>query len=241
MEQDNIRGKTEEEAKMLFLLKTMKAKHVEDTMKKGRFCFNHPGVFNKWERQDSAQFDAWDAHSARYVRHVIFAPILEEREGLFPLYGEPQKLADEAVMRFQSNYVKHSPICCFRIVDEDEVVIGADSFSFSLGDIVDRIMTEFGHDSYVMINARAFHERLYEKTNFIARFVTYRDTTNDYEFKAPAEYKDIIEQLFRKDERFEWQKEYRIVLPPSEDSPVFVELGSIKDIAFCGKISDLRV
>ena len=57
-------------------------------------------------------------------------------------------------------------------------------------------------------------------------------------FALDKEYQIIAEQLFRKDEKFAWQNEYRIALAPTEESPVFVEIGSIEDIACCGSLID---
>lgn len=224
---------------ILFLLKTMKAKHIDDTMKKGRFCFCYPSVFNKWEKPDSAQYDRWDAHSAHNATHLVYAPIVGERNGL-PVYGKVQKLADKAIVRVQTEEVRCSPICCFRMVEEHEVKCLYGGIDFSLGENASRIISEFGHDAYIMVEAKPFLDRLQEMHTCFAGPVVYKDTTNDHEFDVPDQYKDLVEQLFRKDERFLWQKEYRIVLPPCKESPFFVELGSIEDIAIRGMLSDLQ-
>lgn len=230
---------TKNEEPIRFLLKTMKEKHVEDTMKRGRFCFSHPSVFNKWENVDSAQYDKWDAHSAYNATHLVFAPIVGEKDGI-PVYGALKKLADKAIVRIQNETVRCSPICCFRMIEEHEVKCLPGEIEFSLGNNADRIMSEFGHDAYVMVEAAPFLNRLHEKYTYFAGAVVYKNTTNDYEFSVADQYKDLVEQLYRKDERFAWQKEYRIVLPPSEESPFFIELGSIEDIAICGKLSNLK-
>lgn len=224
---------------IVFLLKSMKQEYIEETMKKGRFCFNHPGVFNKWENTDSAQADKWDAHSAYEATHLIYAPIIGEKDGI-PMYGEVKKLADKGIVRVQSNLVKHIPICCFRMVERSEIMPLDDGFLFSLGETADRIMREFGHDSYIIIRSEPLIQRLREKYKVSYGMVVYKDVLNDYEFEVGEEKKDVVEQLFRKDEKFKWQKEFRFTLPPTPNSPVFVEIGSIEDIAKCGKISDLR-
>lgn len=230
----------EKENKVVFLLKSMKNEYVKDTLTKGRFCFNHPSIFNKWESKDAAQYDPWDAHSAYDITHVVYAPIIGEKDGM-PVYGKGDILTDQAIIHEQSNVAKHSPFCCFRFIEEKEVTWLEDGCEFSLGEIADRIINEFEHDSYIIIQAVPFIERVRKQCpESILGPVVYHDRLNDYEFSVPDGIKERVEQLFRKDERYSWQKEYRIVLPPTMTSQVFLELGSIEDIAICGKIADLR-
>lgn len=225
--------------KIIYLLKTMKQEYVEDTMKKGRFCFNHPAVFNKWEKVDSAQFDRWDAHSAYIADHLMYAPIIGENNGQ-PIYGKPKMIAGKAILHEQSRAARYSPICCFRYVERHEVIIEDHGITYSLGETADRIKNEFGHDSFIMIQAVPFLERLRSNYQCYCGDVVYKDTLNDYEFDVPEQIKEHVEQVFRKDKSFEWQKEYRVALLPTENSPVFIELGSIEDIAISGSISLLR-
>lgn len=229
------------ENKIIFLLKSMKSEYVEDTLKKGRFCFNHPAIFNKWEKTVSAQYDRWDAHSSYKATNLVYAPIIGEQNGT-PIYGKVMPLADKAIIHEQSKIVKHSPICCFRMVEENEAILTkSGTIHYSLGETADRIINEFGHDSFVLILAVPFLERMLEKyRNSICGPIVYKNTLNDYDFQVPEQFKDRVEQLLRKDEQYSWQKEYRIVLPPTKNSPVFAELGSIEDIAISGKIADLR-
>ena len=229
-----------QEEPIAFLLKSMKKEYVHDTMTKGRFCFNHPTVFSKWENPNSAQHDRWEAHDAYEVTNLMVAPIIEERKDKM-IYGAARKLADKGTVHMQNNSVKHTPICCFRCVFQSEIELYGDTMFYSLGKVADRIMQEFGHDAYVMIQLSPFLERLKEKAEiFACGRIVYRNLLNDYQFNVPEQYKEVIGQLFRKDEQFEWQKEYRIVLPPTVNAPVFIELSSIEDIAFCGDIADLR-
>ena len=238
-----------EERKILFLMKTMKAKHVDNTMKKGQFCFNHPSVFNRWENTYSAQSDIWDGHGSIIAENLVYAPILQDDEDAY-ICGEIKPLVDKANVHFQTNITKNTPVCCFRMIEENEVVFNHEmrTMNFSLGKTADRIINEFGHDSYILIHRASFIERLKKQNRFISRAVTYKDivrlgeislTSPDVQYKE--EFQELSEQLFRKDKRFEWQKEYRIALtPPTEKNPVFVEIGSIEDIAVSGKIADLR-
>ena len=229
-------------SKIPFLMKTMKAKYVEDTMKKGRFCFNHPSVFNKWESNDSAQFDRWDGFSSIIARDIMYFPIIDENENGI-IYDKGKKLSDKALFHMQSGLAKHTPICCFRIIEDEEVSIDyeAKTFSYSLGENADRIIKEFGHDSYIIIQTIPFLKRLINHYGIYKGAVTYKDVIRIGEICTDEQHQELVEQLFRKDKRFEWQKEYRIALtPPTEKNPVFVEIGSIEDIAISGRIADLR-
>ena len=228
----------ENNREFLYLLKSLKEKHVEDTMKKGRFCFNHPSIFNKWENSASAQSDRHDSHSAYDAIDIFFAPIIGEKDGV-PQYGEVKRLADKGIIRLQDNRVKHSPICCFRLVEKNEITVEEGAICYSLGETAKRIKNEFGHDSFVLIQAKPFLERVRKQYSCSTGSVVYRDTLNGYDFDVPDQCKEVVEQLYRKDERFAWQKEYRIVLPPTEETPVFIELGSIEDIAISGSMDDL--
>lgn len=233
-------SKTEKENRIVLLLKSMKNEYVNDTLTKGRFCFNHPVAFNVWESKDAAQYDPWDAHSAYDAIHLVYAPIIGEENGM-PVYGQGHKFADKAFIHEQSGAAKHSPICCFRFIEENEVMWSQNGFEFSLGETADRIINEFGHDSYIIIQAKPFIERVQKQCpSSLLGAVAYHDKLNNYQFPVPEEIKERVEQLFRKDERYSWQKEYRIALPPTKNSPVFLELGSIEDIAISGKIADLR-
>lgn len=225
---------------IVFLLKTLKEKHVESTMTKGRFCFSHPSVFNKWERDNSAQYDRWDGHSAYEATHLVYAPIIEDN-GDKIVYGEVKKLADRAIIHEQSATVKNTPICCFRYVQRDELIFDSgNSVDFTLGDTADRIKNEFGHDSFILINAANFLDRFRTKYKGLDGRVVYHDTLNDFEFNVDESIKSIVEQVFRKDKKYEWQKEYRFALQESTETPTFIELGSIEDIAITGELDYLK-
>lgn len=233
-------NKQKNDNQIIFLLKSMKKEYLNDTMKKGRFCFNHPTVYSKWEDASAAQYDRWEAHDAYEATRILVAPIIGEKNRQ-PIYGAVKKLADKAIIHMQSDSVKHTPLCCFRCISRNEFELVGNDMVFSLGETADRIIREFGHDTYVMIRIIPFLERLKAKVGTImAMGVVYHDLLNDYQFNVPAQYKEAVTQLFRKDKKYEWQKEYRIALSPTAESPVFVELGSIEDIAICGNIADLK-
>lgn len=232
--------KKKQEDVIILLLKTMKKEYLHDTMTKGRFCFNHPTVFSKWEDKDAAQYDRWEAHDSYEATNIVFYPIIGKKDGML-IYGQGRKIIDKAVIHTQSEAAKKTPVCCFRCITQNERVVDGDNLIYSLGDTADRIMREFGHDAFLIIQITPLFERLKKVIgDFIAMDVAYYDTLNGHPFNVAEEYKGIAEQLFRKDKKFQWQKEYRIALPPTEHSPVFVEIGSIEDIAICGDIADLR-
>lgn len=232
-----------ENREFIFLLKSMKKEYVESTIKKGRFCFNHPSVFNEGEDLNPAQVDKWDGHMSIKVKNLVIAPVLQDDENGY-VTGEVVPFADEAKLHIQSGVAKHTPICCFRIVEANEVLINTEekTLFYSLGDIADRIMKEFGHDSYVMIEAAPFIERIRKNHSVLRGSVIYEDTLKPGSFNIDQKYQDLAEQIFRKDKAYEWQKEYRIALcEPTENTPVFVELGSIEDITIAyGRLEDLR-
>ena len=226
----------------IFLLKSMKHEYLENTIKYGRFCFNHPNIFNRWEDQESAQYDKWDAHSAYAITRIVVNPQKDETTGV-PIIDSGIQYKAEGEMHFQNDYVKHTPICCFRCIRIKDVEVGHnDEVYFTLGDIAERIEKEFGHDSYLIVPARPFLELFAKKVQgFSAMEVLYQDTLNDYPFlplRKPT--REILEQLFRKDNKYAWQKEYRIVLSPTNNSPVFKAIGSIEDMAVYGKIGELK-
>lgn len=231
--------------KILFLLKTMQHEFLDDTINKGRFCFNQPAVFSKWEDESAAQADRWEAHDSYEATHLIVAPIIGEKDGR-PIYGKAKEFSNNAIIHTQSNEVKRSFICCFRAVTAKEVIVEQNRIYYSLDSIIDRIKNEFRHDAYVFIPIGAFLERFNAtKPTCMYGSVTYADVLNDVELEAnvPERLRSVAEQLFRKDKRFEWQQEYRIALPPDpnvDGQKKFVEIGSIEDIASYGLLEDLR-
>ena len=213
-------------------------------MKKGRFCFNHPTVFSEWEEKEAAQYDCWEAHSSHEAKDVMIFPMIGENENGTPIYGAGKKLCDQAIIHEQLESVKHTPICCFRAIEKEEVKYENGKLIYTLGETAKRIRNEFGHDSFVLIQAVPFIERI-EKTlgsRLVGRgSVIYKDVLNDNEFPhIDDKYQDEVQQLFRKDIKYEWQKEYRLTLQPSKESRILIEIGSIEDIAISRNIDDLE-
>ena len=65
-----------------FLIKTMKKKYLERTLKEGLLCFNTPSTFIAGEGLSSAQQDKYEAHLSFEARHIMVAPILYEDENI---------------------------------------------------------------------------------------------------------------------------------------------------------------
>jgi hypothetical protein len=225
---------------ILFLFKSMKQEHVDGSMKKGRFRFSHPSVFSGWEDKDSAQCDKWEGHGAHGLKHLYVAPYTKG-ETQPPPMDKWTKIADETTVHFESDAAKHTPICCFRAIRSDDLLSDKERRNayFPLHEIADRIRNEFNHDAYILVEATPFLERMRKSVPCCyTGAVIYQDTMNEPPFSLDKGHQIIAEQIFRKDEKFAWQKEYRIALAPAEKSPVFVEIGSIEDIACCGSLID---
>lgn len=223
-----------------YLLKTLKKEHLEETVHKGKFCFCHPQIFSRWEDQKSAQYDRWEGYSAYEVNHIVFAPIISNKDGKI-VYGQGSKIADRGIVHLQTDVAKKTPICCFRLVEESDLNRTDEKFIYSLGATTDRIRLEFQHDAFVLIKLVPFLERLGMNVSwYYARNVIYQNLLNSIQDEMDEENKEIIEQLFRKDERFKWQKEFRIILLPNEKMKSFVKVGSIEDISYHGDIDELK-
>lgn len=227
-------------SKIVFLLKTMESKYLSDTMGKGRFCFCHSNVFSCWEDSKAAQYDRWEGHSAFEANYIVFAPIVREEPGKI-VYGEGNILTDEGIVRLQTDIAKKTPICCFRAVDDSELTCIAGETVYSLGKTVDRIKQEFHHDAFVLIGFDPFIDRVRKVNCFrLAGNVIYQDLLNDYPYEIDETDREIMEQLFRKDEKYAWQKEFRIILHPDENEKKLVDIGSLADISVYGRIDELK-
>ena len=118
-----------------FLIKTMKKKYLERTLKEGRFCFNTPSAFIEGEGLASAQQDKYEAHLSFEARHIMVAPILYENEN-GPCYGNAERFVDRARAHFTTEDAKHTPLCSFRFVAQSELVKKYGAYFFRLGDVV---------------------------------------------------------------------------------------------------------
>ena len=235
----------EKNNKIVFLLKSLRSEYVEDTMEKGRFCFNKPSVFSTWEDKNAAQFDRWDAHSAYEAFDLVYAPINKDEGGVIE-YGTAKRFADKAIIHEQGSFAKQSFICCFRYLTPQEVEFCNNGIRLSLGMTANRIIEEFGHDSFLVIHAQSFLDRVAKKvpnsSTMIQGAVVYKDLLYADEFPFPEPVNSRISQLYRKDAIFSWQQEFRVVIASDNSSTEireFIEIGPIYDIACYGKLSDL--
>lgn len=224
---------------ILFLIKTMKHQYLESTLKQGRFCFNLPNVFNQSIDLKSAQQDKYDSYLSSSIQHLVVAPIISA-PGQAIKYGKSNLISDHATIHYISDVVKQTPLCSFRKVEATDIESKYDVFFFCLGSTVDRIKEEFGHDAFILIwNVPAFFNRLSKITSYFAKSIHYGDIDLQYQrFLDSVKFEQKI--MFQKSEDYAWQKEFRIILPPIDMGPQFVEIGSIEDIAWGGDVEDLR-
>ena len=224
----------------MILIKTMKKKHLASTLKEGRFCFNVPVVFNNGVSLAAAQQDVHDSHFPLNVLHPMIAPIVYEDEN-GPHYGEIIELADKATMHLQTFLSAHTPLCSFRLVKEQEFVYKYGVAFFRLGNLVDRIKTDFQHDTYIIVfDAETLIDRIAQNFRLCARDVHYGPIDEKFkEYTGKVGYDQAA--MFIKDEAFEWQQEFRIIIKPNElQDKLFVQVGSIEDIAYGGDLEQLR-
>ena len=217
----------------------MKQKHLDSTLKKGEFCFNVPSVFIKGKSLCSAQQDSWDSHLTFDAYHLMVAPIIYEDEH-GPYYGPVMELSKHAKIHQITNESERTPICSFREVHDDEYRWKYGAIFFRLGDTVDRIKREFGHDAFVLVDSEALLSRINAKMTCCARSVHYGDIDEEFQKYIDATSESQA-AMFQKRNEYQWQQEYRIILQPNEDKDrVFVEVGPIEDIAVGGILDLLR-
>lgn len=223
-----------------FLIKTMKKKYLERTLKEGRFCFNTPSAFIEGEGLASAQQDKYEAHLSFEARHIMVAPILYENEN-GPCYGNAERFVDRARAHFTTEDAKHTPLCSFRFVAQSELVKKYGAYFFRLGDVVDRIREDFQHDAYIFIlEPQVFGRRIFQTEPCFSYKVHYGDINSKFDrFITQVGYNTA--PLFQKSPSYQWQQEFRIILEPKEnEGKHFVNIGSIEDIAFGGDLEQLR-
>ena len=225
--------------KIIFLMKTLKSDFLKSTMD-GGLHFRYPNSFSKTNNDlASGQIDKWDSHlSFTSYDEFFMAPIGEDGK---PDIENRTVIARNIPVHLISNISEKTPICCFRKIEECDIERYGNAFRFRLGNTVDRIQTEFnGHDSFILIiRWKEFLNRIEEKTPFFARSIHYGDVNKEY-IEFYNETPMIQAEMFQKDEKYSWQKEFRIILPPGEGYPKTINIGSIRDIAICGKLEKLR-
>lgn len=226
---------------IIFLIKTMKKQYLNAALKKGELCFNYPTLFNSSKTLEIAQRDEWDSHTSIVTNKLFYAPIISEEKNKIT-YGQIETIADQISIRLLTAKNKQTPLCSFRTVNEEDFVKEEDVYRLYLGDTVDRIRKEFGHDSYILIfKPLAFLRRLMEVTSCYAHSVFYCDQIdNEYQEYLNNNYFEQKE-MFQKGNAYSWQKEYRVILYPQKGNESrLVQIGSLEDIAYGGDIDDLK-
>lgn len=228
------------EEDIVFLVKTLKKEYLQSTLE-GKLFFSCPDTFiSTGNNLASGQQDVYDSHLSFQAYHLVVAPIIAEDENGIR-YGKGKKIADSARIHQINATSRHSPMICFRKVDESDIKVVDDCTIFALGDLVDTINLEMGHDAFILIAyPLEFHKRLNEKERFFGRSIHYGDIDEQFQ-KFLDEHPSEQSEMFQKRMEYAWQKEYRIALSPREDTSSFtVDIGSIEDIAMGGDIELLR-
>lgn len=230
---------SDEDNRIVFLMKSLKSDFLESTMN-GQFYFSYPEAFIS-DNSDlgDGQRDRWDSHlSVQSPEEFFIAPIGED--------GKPNIVQRMVFSRNKPVYIisetsEHTPLCCFRKVEECDIEQYGSAIRFRLGNVVDRIHSEFkGHDSFILIiNWKEFLRRIEVQTTYFARSIHYGDVDKEY-IRFYNETDMFQAEMFQKDEKYRWEKEFRIILPADSEKPKFVNVGSIRDIAICGKLESLR-
>lgn len=230
---------SDEDNRIVFLMKSLKSDFLESTMN-GQFYFSYPDAFTSNNSDlGEGQHDRWDSHlSIQSPKEFFKAPIGEDgkiniNHRIVLSRGNP--------LHIISKTSKQTPMCCFRKVEECDIEQYGSAIRFRLGNVVDRIQSEFkDHDSFILIIYwKEFLRRLEAKTTYFSRSIHYGDVDKAY-IRFYNETDMIQAEMFQKDEKYRWEKEFRIILPSDSEKPKFVNVGSIRDIAICGKLESLR-
>lgn len=230
---------SDEDNKIAFLMKSLKNDFLESTMN-GQFYFSYPDTFtNANSDLGEGQQDRWDSHlSVQSPKEFFMVPIGED--GKLDIEHRIVLSRNEPV-HIISETSEHTPMCCFRKVEECDIEQYGSAIRFRLGNIVDRIHSEFkGHDSFILIiNWKEFLRRLEAQTTYFARSIHYGDVDEDY-IRFYNDTDMLQAEMFQKDEKYRWEKEFRIILPVDSEKLKFVNVGSIRDIAISGKLESLQ-
>lgn len=144
-------------------------------------------------------------------------------------------------MNLRMNGDENRPVYCLftlhsenlSIVDEDEEYYTA-VMNFS-DEEIEKMISEFG-EKVVLINANSFVERMQKTFNnngygYVISPVRYDDYSVNYTERIDSYQKNNNEIFFWKDNFFENQKEYRIVITNIEtEEPITVNIGDLSDI-----------
>ncbi len=230
-----------------FLIKFTKAQWADDIQNKGSFYFNPAYKFFTSDHYSLGQFDRWDSHVKHNALDLVWAPIIEESENGIK-YGPVQKFADKAELHIIHGINKKIPICCFRMIYDTEIKDGILRFDDPLYKQVQKDFPDY--DSFALIcfpsaffdilskshwGDKAFGSQVYYDQE---KFEEFYSGNGDIEFEDKYPYY----QMFGKEEKFEYQQEFRMILPTQQwDKGSCIEIGSLEQIVFVGKIEQLQV
>jgi len=228
---------------MKFLLKFLKSDWIEDLLE-GQIYFNPSYLYCMSPDYSSGQFDPYDSHMNIQLKHLCYAPIISGDNPDIK-YGKGAVLAEEADVQIQANRVRYIPVSCFRIVDSDEIIDGI----FKLDKpVLEKIKQEFpDYDAFVLINSPDdFERQIAEHVPIYAHKVLYGKSPSelseiDISNNPEKDLEKFCLQMYNKREQYEYQKEYRIILPfECWESGQRIDIGSIRQICMYGKTDQLE-
>ncbi|MGG1481449.1 hypothetical protein ABE402_11150 [Bacillus smithii] len=152
-------------------------------------------------------------------------------------------------LHFRINGDEKRPIYCMFAIDGSVLdVVGEDDEFYHAkinlsDDQIERLINEFGEQMF-LVDPKAFIERVtavFDENGYSYRagLVRYDDYGVNSSKRLESYRKQDTDIYFWKDEFFEYQNEYRIVLTDQEiEEPLIVNIGDISDISISFKASE---
>ena len=229
-----------------FFIKFTRAEWAEEIKNEGKLFFNPAYKFFSSPHYSSGQYDPWDSHVNMDVKHLVYAPIIQENKNGIK-YGQGKVLADEARVHYLDNRNKKIPICCFRMVFSSDIKDSVLRFDNKL---YEQVRNEFPQYNYFVLFC--FPNALFDmlkKSKWgdkaYGQGVRYGDAMGFDRLKLGEEKETANKypylQMFNKEEQFSYQQEFRLILPTEQwDEGGSIEIGSLEHVVVVGKIEQLK-
>ena len=195
------------------LIKFGKREHLEKLQRMGQMRFTSLESFRQTKEQQRGD----ELEGALEIVNGGFTEVNCEH----PTLGTFNfKIDEQSETRFLKTDA--SPYCIFSCYALTyEMLNTADIYK------IDERMAEFGDHALVIKNPRQFIDRVHEQLiiqnkSWKTNLTQYRDLTSAGNFRA---------DLFTKSDKYIHQNEFRFLFESDNNSPQFIELGSIKDIS----------
>ena len=158
--------------------------------------------------------------------------IKNEQISFFSIYIDNQEIASSKIspefnaqfMEFLDDPNINSCSLCSMDVELDQNISEFDEKLYELGD---KMLVIFDHIKFFEILDQSVENQGYQ---YSRKFVTYYDPKN---FSG-----DLT--LHHKDVAFEYQKEYRILISPTENQPIKISLPGLKNISLVVATKDIK-